>query len=55
MGVKTVLSYLRYLGLQVVLGRFKKKVFSLVVGRIWKKNKGWNEGFLSRACKGSTY
>ncbi|XP_058783591.1 uncharacterized protein LOC131658300 [Vicia villosa] len=51
MGVKTVVSQSRYLGLPVVLGRSKKEVFSLLVERIWKKVKGWKEGFLSRAGK----
>lgn len=34
MGVKTILSHSRYLGLTVGLGRSKKEVFSLVVERI---------------------
>ncbi|CAI8583485.1 unnamed protein product [Vicia faba] len=51
MGVKTVVSHSRYLGFSIVIGRSKKKVFSLMVERIWKKVKGWKEGFLSRAGK----
>lgn len=51
MRVKTVLSHSRYLGLQVVLGRLKKEVFSIVILRIWKDMKGWKEGFLSRTGK----
>ncbi|XP_058742535.1 uncharacterized protein LOC131615035 [Vicia villosa] len=46
MGVKIMLSQSRYLGLLVV-----KEVFSLVVEHIWKRMKGWKEGFLSRAGK----
>ncbi|XP_058733863.1 uncharacterized protein LOC131605533 [Vicia villosa] len=51
MGVKTVTSHSKYLGLPVVLGRSKKEVFTLVVERAWKKIKGWKEQFLSRAGK----
>ncbi|XP_058768236.1 uncharacterized mitochondrial protein AtMg00310-like [Vicia villosa] len=51
MGVKTVASHTRYLGLPVIFGRSKKEVFSLVIERVWKKIKGWKEQFLSRAGK----
>ncbi|CAI8590044.1 unnamed protein product [Vicia faba] len=47
MGVKRVTNHSKYLGLPVVLGRSKKEVFCLVMERIWKKTKGWKEGFLS--------
>lgn len=49
MGVKTITDQSKYLGLPVVLGWSKKEVFSLVVERIWKKMKGWKEGFISTA------
>lgn len=49
MGIKIVISQSRYLGLLVDLGRSKTEVFYLVVCHIWKKVKGWKEGFLSRA------
>lgn len=51
MGVKTVSSHSKYLGLPVVFGRLKKEVFALVVERVWKNIKGWKEKFLSRAGK----
>jgi ribonuclease HI len=51
MGVKTVDTHSKYLGLPVVFGRSKKLIFSLVIDRIWKKLKGWKESCLSRAGK----
>jgi ribonuclease HI len=51
MGVKTVDTHSKYLGLPVVFGRSKKLIFSLVIDRIWKKLKGWKENCLSRAGK----
>lgn len=51
LGFKLVASYSNYLELPVVFGRSKKEVFSLVIDKVWKKVKGWNESFLSRACK----
>jgi hypothetical protein len=51
MGVKTVDTHSRYLGLPVVFGRSKKVVFSLVQDRVWKKLKGWKEKCLSQAGK----
>ncbi|XP_058758974.1 uncharacterized protein LOC131632184 [Vicia villosa] len=51
LGVASVLSHTKYLGLPVIFGRSKKEVFTLVVERVWKKIKGWRENFLSRAGK----
>ncbi|CAI8590863.1 unnamed protein product [Vicia faba] len=51
MGVQTVSSYLKYLGLPVVFGRSKRAVFALVIERVWNKIKVWKEKFLSRAGK----
>ncbi|XP_058767579.1 uncharacterized mitochondrial protein AtMg00310-like [Vicia villosa] len=50
-GVKTVLTHSKYLGLPVVFGKSKKEVFGTVINRVWKKIKGWKEKFLSRAGK----
>ncbi|CAI8600152.1 unnamed protein product [Vicia faba] len=52
MKLKMVQSHSKYMGLPMLFGRSKKEVFTLVVERVWKKLKGWNEGFLSRARKG---
>lgn len=51
MGIKTVISHSRYLGLFVVLGRSKKEVFSIVVDHLWKKINVWKEMFLLRVMK----
>ncbi|XP_058778142.1 uncharacterized mitochondrial protein AtMg00310-like [Vicia villosa] len=51
MGVKTVTSHSKYLGLPVVFRRSKKEVIAQVVERVWKKIKGWKEKFLSKAKK----
>ncbi|XP_058727572.1 uncharacterized protein LOC131599118 [Vicia villosa] len=51
MGVKTLQSHSKYLGLPVLFGRSKKEVFSLVVDSVWKKLKGWKEGVLFQARK----
>ncbi|CAJ2638124.1 unnamed protein product [Trifolium pratense] len=51
MGVKTVDTHSKYLGLPVVFGRSKKIIFSFVIDRVWKKLKGWKEKCLSRAGK----
>lgn len=51
LGFNVVRSHVKYLGLPVIFGRKKKEVFSLVIDRVWKKVKGWKEGFLSRAGK----
>lgn len=51
MGVKSVDSHTRYLGLPVTFGRSKKVIISFVVDRIWKKLEGWKEKCLSKAGK----
>lgn len=51
MGVKTVTNHAKYLGLPVVFGRSKNEIFAMVVVRVWKKLKGWNERDLSRDGK----
>lgn len=51
MGVKTVMSHYRYVGLPVVFGRSKKEILCFVIDHVWKKLKGWKEKCLSRAGK----
>lgn len=46
MGVKTVFSHSKYLGLPVVFGISKKEIFFFVTDRVWKKLKRWKERFL---------
>ena len=49
LGVPIVQRYEQYLGLPSLVGRGKKKSFSLIKERIWKKLKGWKEKLLSQA------
>lgn len=51
MGVKTISSHSKYLGLAIVFGRSNRDIFALVIDSVWKKIKGWKERFLSRAGK----
>ncbi|XP_050889227.1 uncharacterized protein LOC127094433 [Lathyrus oleraceus] len=51
MDVKIVINHAKYLGLHVVFGRSKNEIFAMVVVRVWKKLKGWNERVLSRDGK----
>ncbi|XP_058732849.1 uncharacterized protein LOC131604425 [Vicia villosa] len=51
LGVNSVSSHSRYLGLPIMFGRSKKVIFAMVVERVWKKIKGWKEKFLSSAGK----
>lgn len=51
MGVKSVDTHTRYLGLLVSFGRSKKDVFSFVTNKIWKNIEGWKEKCLSKAGK----
>lgn len=46
-GIKAMTHHAKYLGLPMVFGRSKKKVFSLVHDRVCKKLKGWKERSLS--------
>ena len=49
LGILATKSYEYYLGLPLLVGRAKKKSFSLIKERIWKKLKGWKEKLLSQA------
>ena len=49
LGVLISQRYEQYLGLPSLVGRAKKKSFSLIKERIWKKLKGWKEKLLSQA------
>lgn len=49
--VKAMTNHTSYLGLLVLFGRKKNKVFPQIKERIWKKIKGWNEKCLSRVGK----
>ena len=49
MGIPATQSDEYYLGLPSLVGRVKKKSFSLIKERIWKKWKGWKEKLLSQA------
>ena len=49
MGIPATQSDEYYLGLPSLVGRVKKKSFSLIKERIWKKLKDWKEKLLSQA------
>lgn len=49
LGVAASQSYDHYLGLPSLVGCTKKKSFSIIKERIWKKLKGWKEKLLSQA------
>lgn len=46
--VPAIQRYEQYLGLPSLVGRAKKKSFSIIKERIWKKLKGWKEKLLSQ-------
>ena len=46
LGVPLVQRFEQYLGLSSLIGRAKKKSFSIIKERIWKKLKGWKEKLL---------
>lgn len=46
---KAVNDHDRYLGLPTYIGSSKKDVFQNVQDKVWKKLKGWKEGYLSQA------
>ena len=48
-GIPATQNYEYCLGLPSLVGRAKKKSFSLIKERIWKKLKGWKEKLLSQA------
>ncbi|XP_030929772.1 uncharacterized protein LOC115955672 [Quercus lobata] len=49
LGLPVTSRFEQYLGLPSLVGRSKKKSFSLIKERIWKKLKGWKERLLSQA------
>ncbi|KAK7837690.1 hypothetical protein CFP56_020890 [Quercus suber] len=49
LGIPAIQRYEQYLGLPSLVGRAKKKSFSLIKEKIWKKLKGWKEKLLSQA------
>ena len=49
LGVPVIQRYEQYLCLPSLVGRAKKKSFSLIKEKIWKKLKGWKEKLLSQA------
>ncbi|KAL8094028.1 hypothetical protein AgCh_035786 [Apium graveolens] len=51
LGVQNELKDSKYLGLPSLIGRSKKKVFSFVKERVWKRVQGWSNSKLSRAGK----
>ena len=48
LGIPAIQRYEQYLGLPFLVGLAKKKSFSLIKERIWKKLKGWKEKLLSQ-------
>ena len=51
MGVPAIQTYEQYLRLPSQVGRHKKKSFSNIKEKIWKKLKGWKEKLFSQAGK----
>ena len=49
LAVPVIQRFEQYLGLPSFVGRAKKRSFSLIKERIWKKLKGWKEKLLSQA------
>ena len=49
LGIPSIQKFEQYLGLPSLIGRAKKKSFSVIKERIWKKLKGWKEKLLSQA------
>lgn len=49
LGVNVVEKHDRYLGMLAIVGRSKKKIFSVLRDRIWKRINGWGEKTLSGA------
>ncbi|XP_058763625.1 uncharacterized protein LOC131637081 [Vicia villosa] len=49
LGMNTMASHFKFLGLPVLFSRSRKEVFAMVVEKVWKNLKGWKEKFLSRA------
>lgn len=51
LGVQRVEAHKNYLGLPTIIGRSKKRVFSLILDRVQNKLKCWKEKTLSKAGK----
>jgi len=51
LGVPAIQTYEQYLGLPSLVGRHKKKSFSNIKEKIWKKLKGWKEKLFSQAAR----
>lgn len=51
LGVQNELKDIKYLGLPSLVGRSRKKVFSFVKERVWKRVQGWSNCKLSKAGK----
>lgn len=49
--VRNDLSNTKYLGLPSLVGRSKKRVFSFIKEKVWKRIRSWNSKLLSRAGK----
>ena len=47
LGVPAIRQYEKYLGLPALVGRAKKRSFSYLKERVWKKLQGWKEKLLS--------
>lgn len=47
LGVQRVDRNKKYLGLPTIIGKSKKRVFTLVRDRVWQKLKSWKETSLS--------
>lgn len=51
LGVSNELKENKYLGLPSLIGRSRKKVFSFVKERVWKRIQGWSDSKVSTAGK----
>ena len=49
LGIPSIQRFEQYLGLPSLIAQAKKKSFSVIKERIWKKLKGWKEKLLSQA------
>ena len=49
LGIPSTQRFEQYLGLLSLIGQAKKKSYSVIKERIWKKLKGWKEKLLSQA------
>ncbi|GKV21663.1 hypothetical protein SLEP1_g31620 [Rubroshorea leprosula] len=51
LNISQVITYDKYLGLPLIIGRKKSICFDFVLERVWSKIKGWKTKLLSRAGK----